>query len=537
MVRFLTFALVATSLLFGTASATQAAAGDLDPSFGTGGLVTTDFESRDDFGVGAALQSDGKIVVAGNSGVFSPFNIDFALARYNPDGSLDSTFGNGGKVSSDFGTSVDAASDVVVQADGKLVAGGLSGFNFAVARYNPDGSLDTSFGVGGVTTTDFGGSEQVNAVILQADGKIVAAGYTLPSGLPGDFALARYNPDGSLDTTFGTAGKVTTDLGSFDLGFDAEATGDGKIVVSGRNGDNFALARYDANGALDPTFGTGGKVTTDLGGSDQAQGLTIDAAGRVVATGPSSGDFALVRYNLDGSLDSGFGAGGIVKTDFSGGSPDTAFDVVVDGNGRITVAGGSSPAPGSAHFALARYDSAGNLDLSFGSGGKVTTAFPSPASNALDLLAQSDGKVVAIGGTRDLTVSGSGDFALARYLGTPTTTKVVIDVKPESDENVIPLESGGVVPVAILTTDSFDATTVDPATVCFGDAEDPSGRDCTTKHGEAEVVDVSADGRPDLLLHYEVAETGIDPGDTQACLTGRTRTGGAIEGCDRVLTR
>jgi uncharacterized delta-60 repeat protein len=519
-------------LLLGLASAGRAVPGDLDSTFGTGGRVTTDFDSRDDFGVGAALQPDQKIVVAGNSGVFGPFNIDFALARYNPDGSLDSTFGTGGRVRTDLGSTLDAASDVVVQPDGKLLAAGLSASNFTVVRYNADGSVDPSFGVGGVATADFGGSDQPNAVVLQSDGKIVVAGFT------GDqFALARFNADGTLDATYGSGGKVTTDFGSFDLGFDAAATADDKVVICGRSGDDFAIARYTRQGTLDGTFGTGGKVTTDLGGSDQAQGLTIDAQGRVVAVGPSSGDFGVARYNLDGTLDASFGVGGLVKTDFSGGSSDSAFDVVVTADGHIVAVGGSSPGPGSANFAVARYDSTGNLDAGFGTGGKVTTAFSTPASNALDVLAQPDGKVVAIGGTRDLSVSGSGDFALARYLGAASAITVAVDVKPDSADNVIPLQSNGVVPVAILSTASFNAADVDPTSVCFGDAEAAAERACVARQPQGHLEDVNGDGRLDLLLQYDVARTGIDRGETQACLTGKTRGGTAIEGCDSILTR
>jgi uncharacterized delta-60 repeat protein len=537
MLRVLSIALVVTSFLLGLTSSVQAAAGDLDPSFGTGGFVTTDFGSRDDFGVGAAIQPDGKIVVAGNSGAVGAFAVDFALARYNPDGSLDTTFGSGGIARSDFGAPLDAASDVVVQPDGKLVAAGLSAGNFAVARYNPDGSLDATFGSNGLSIIDFGSNDQANAIILQADGKLVAAGFTLPPSFAGDFALARLNANGSLDTTFGNGGKVTTEFGSFDLGFDAAVTADGRIVVAGRTGDDFALARYDMNGTLDGSFGIGGKVTTNLGGSDQPFAIALDAAGRVIAAGTSSNDFALARYNADGSLDAGFGVGGTVTTDFAAGSSDTAFGVVVQPGGGITAAGGSSSVSGSSSFALARYDSTGNLDASFGAGGKVTTAFPSPLSNALDLLTQPDGKVVAIGGTRDLAVSGSGDFALVRYLGAPSAITVVVDVKPGNEDNVVPLKSNGVVTVAILTTDSFDAATVDPASVCFGDAEDPAQRACNEKHGQGHLVDVNGDGRPDLLLHYDVEQTGIDAGDVQACLTGETHTGNAIEGCDRIVTK
>jgi uncharacterized delta-60 repeat protein/uncharacterized repeat protein (TIGR01451 family) len=171
-----------------------AASGDLDPTFGTGGKVTTDFAGSNAGANGVALQADGKIVAAGfaDSGSGS----DFALARYNPDGSLDASFGTGGKVTTDFAGGSDSAFGVALQADGKIVAAGFadsgSRGDFALARYNPDGSLDASFGTGGKVTTDFAGSgDEAFGVALQADGKIVAAGFA-GSGSRGDFALARY---------------------------------------------------------------------------------------------------------------------------------------------------------------------------------------------------------------------------------------------------------------------------------------------------------------------------------------------------------
>jgi len=199
-VRLVSVALCASSLLLGVSASAQAAPGDLDPSFGAGGLVTTDFGSRGDFSLAVALQTDGKIVAAGNSSRADVFDVDFALARYNSNGSLDATFGSGGTVLTDFGTSVDAASDVVVQPDGKILAAGIRAGDFALARYNADGSLDAAFGSAGKVTTDFGSFDQANAVAVQSDGKIVAAG-----GTAGGFALARYNSDGSLDAGLGAA--------------------------------------------------------------------------------------------------------------------------------------------------------------------------------------------------------------------------------------------------------------------------------------------------------------------------------------------
>jgi hypothetical protein len=172
---------------------------------------------------------------------------------------------------------------------------------------------------------------------------------------------------------------------------------------------------------------------------------------------------------------------------------------------------------------------AGDLDPSFGSGGKATANFGNPINNAWDIAAQPDGKVVVAGGTADFS-RGISDFALARFLGAPGEIEVAVDVKPGEADNVIPLQANSVIAVAILTTNAFDAATIDLATVCFV-------RDCTEKHGAGHLEDVNADGRADLLLHYETAETGIAAGDTQACLTGETYGGLAVRGCDRIAPR
>jgi uncharacterized delta-60 repeat protein len=533
--------LIAFGVMFGATSSVEAAAGDLDPTFGNGGLVTTDFSSRSDFGAAVAIQSDARIVTAGNSSAVGVFGVDFALARYHPNGNLDASFGSGGIVRSDFGAPLDAAADVALQLDGKIVAAGVSAGDFAVARYNANGSLDSSFGTGGFVRTDFGSFDQATALALQSDGKVVVVGFGL-----GSFAVARYNADGLLDSTFGSGGKVTTGFGlAGAAAFDVAVASTGEIVVGGGTGlfpfgpGDFAIARYESDGALDSSFGTGGTATTDFGGSDRAFAIALQSDGRVTAAGgtrtSTSDDFALARYNSDGSLDASFGAGGTVTTDFSSNSQDIAFGVVLNADGWITAAGSTSVPPSSSRFALARYNSSGSLDFDFGSGGKVTTTFGHPTNNGADIAAQTDGKVVVVGVTADFA-AGVADFALARYLGPPRAMTVVLDVKPGNEENTLPLKSNGVVSVAILTTDALDATTVDPASVCFGNSDDPSSRDCTEKHGTGHLEDVNGDGRTDLLLHYEVAETGIAPGDTQACLSGRTYGGVAIEGCDHVST-
>jgi uncharacterized delta-60 repeat protein len=505
--------------------AAVAAPGDLDATFGSDGKVTTDFGGSD--GASAvAIQSDGRIVAAGSSG-----GGDFALARYNVDGSLDATFGGGGRVTTDFGGS-DAASAVTIQSDGKIVAAGRGGGgDFALARYNVDGSLDATFGSGGRVTTNFGGFDSALGVALQADGKIVAAG---GGGSGSDFALARYNADGSLDVSFGSGGTVTTNVTAFEAATAAAVQSDGKIVTTGSTFSSgfqqFALIRYNADGSLDTGFGAGGIITTDFGlGSGFGGALAVQEDGKIVAAGRAGTDFLVARYNADGSPDASFGSGGNVTTDFGGTLFDAAFGVDLQSNGKIVAAGTPFGGP-SPDFALARYNADGSLDASFGNGGTVTTDFGG-FDVAFGVRLQADGKIVAAG-----QGGPSADFALARYEGEPTPIAVSVDVKPGSSRNPIELSSNGVIPVAVLTTDGFDATTVDPSSVCFGDADNPAERDCTEAHGTGHVADVNGDGRPDLLLHYETRETGIDAGDTTACLSGRTFAGVTIDACDSITT-
>src|SRR5437667_2173 len=378
------------------------------------------------------LQADGKLVAAGVAKTSR--SQDFALARYNPNGSLDATFGTGGKVTTDFAGDDDEAFAEGLQADGKIVAVGVAktsrSRDFALARYNPNGSLDATFGTGGKVTTDFAGNDDAAfGAVLQSDGKIVAAGGAKTSRSE-DFALARYNPNGTLDGTFGTGGKVTTDFnGDDDEAHALVLQPDGKLVAAGAaklsRSQDFALARYSANGSLDATFGTGGKVTTDFAGNDDAAfALVLQPDGKLGAAGRGEGsrsqDFALARYNANGRLDATFGTGGKVTTDFAG-DDDEAHALVLQPDGKLVAAGAAKPSR-SQDFALARYSANGSLDATFGTGGKVTTDFAGNDDAAFALALQQDGKLVAAGGAnvgRSRTdYRGSGeDFALARYLG------------------------------------------------------------------------------------------------------------------------
>jgi len=287
-----------------------------------------------------------------------------------PPGDLDTTFDGDGQVTTDFAAAAAEVRGLAIQGDGKIVAAGrvdVSGTrDFALARYNADGSLDPTFDGDGKVTTDFdAGLDFGYAVAIQGDGKIVAAGDAFVSSTF-DFALARYTTDGSLDPTFDGDGKVTTDFaGAYDSARGVAIQGDGKIVAAGdafiTGSEHFALAGYNANGSPDPSFDGDGKVTSDFPGSNEAaNALAIQGDGKIVAAGSAyvsdAADFALARYNTDGSPDITFGGGDArVTTDF-GSELDEAYAVAVQGDGKIVTAGCAACGDFyNSEFALARH--------------------------------------------------------------------------------------------------------------------------------------------------------------------------------------
>lgn len=412
--KFLQMAALALILCWPLPDRVHAAAGDLDLSFGSNGKVTTDFSGRNDSTDAVAIQSDGKIVVAGNAFIESEVSIEFALARYNTDGSLDPSFGSAGRVHTEIGN-VAMIFDMVIQPDGKIVVTGLvANHAFGLARYNNDGSLDTSFGSGGKAITEFfGGPDLAQGVALQSDGKIVVAGFVFDLRVGNELiGLVRYNSDGTLDSTFGPGGKVTTKIRFADRANDVVVQPDGKIIAAGSSGDssigtNFALVRYNADGSLDPSFGSGGVALNHPSSMFSARGIrsiALQPDGRIVAA--AFGEIA--RYNANGSLDSSFGSMGEVIDDFS-------FDktLVLQPDGKIVVSGtGASEGTGE-DFALQRYNSNGSLDLTFGSGGKVSTDFGDIFDVPNALAIQNDGKIVQVGSSFQLGTQM--DFALVRY--------------------------------------------------------------------------------------------------------------------------
>jgi uncharacterized delta-60 repeat protein len=416
-------ALAGAVLIGGLPGRALAAPGELDLTF-AGGRVTTDLGGIDS-GAAIAAQRDGKLVVAGRTTAGG--DEDFALVRYNVNGGVDPTFGSGGRVITGFGGELDSPHGVVIQPDGRIVAAGFTDAggsrDFALARYFPNGSLDPSFGAAagtpGRVVTDLGGDDEINEVLLQRDGKIVAAGPS-DAGGTNDFATVRYQADGSLDLSFGAAagtpGRVITDFGGGDVAAGAALQEDGRIVLAGSAAGDVALARYLADGTLDPTFGPdhNGKVLVDfLGQETSGRDVAIQGNGKIVVIGDTflgiAEDFAVARLNPDGSLDNTFDGDGRLTTDF-GGDTDNPDSVAIEPGGRIVVAGVSN-ASGSLDFAVARYLPNGALDPSFGSGGKVTTDFGGfEFPDAVFL--QGAGRILVVGNTN---AGPTLDIAIAAY--------------------------------------------------------------------------------------------------------------------------
>ncbi len=347
--------------------------GSLDTTFGSGnGYVITTVGTGADEAQDIRVLASGKILVAGyaqNGG-----GNDIAFVQYNSDGSLDTSFGGGtGKAMSNIAGD-DTIYSMAIQSDGKILVGGTNSSDFLLARFTGTGSLDTTFGSSGWVTTDFGtGSDTARAIALQADGKIVLAGQSFNSTTFTDYAVARYNSDGTLDTTFNSTGKVNIDFGSStDQGYGLAIQSDGKLVVSGftnvgGTSDN-GVIRLTTAGGLDTSFGGTGRVVTAIGaGSDFAMDVKVQADGKILSSGYASvsgNDFTVVRYNANGTLDTTFGGTGIVVTNFNATTDDRGTRMFVQADGDVILAG-STTQGGTHDFALARYNPDGSVDLTF----------------------------------------------------------------------------------------------------------------------------------------------------------------------------
>jgi len=437
--------------------------GSLDASFGSNGKITTDPGTANGKLYSITIQADNRIVVAGYFGsIIAPeFNVggvsNFILARYNSDGSLDTGFGLNGKVFTDFPSTKAEVYDLALQADGKIVAAGLSGdggsspnTNIALARYNTNGSLDSSFSDDGMQVTMLGtvGKAMAHAVTIQDNGKIVIAG-TGYNTHDYDFVVARYNENGSLDTGFNAGIPELTDIGgSQDYAFDIRIQADGKIVAGGNGhlltpggaNSEFTLARYNADGTPDSSFDADGKLTTAiLYGNDFINSIAVQTDGKIIACGycrtGSGTDNALARYNSDGSLDTSFDDDGRL-TIFYGSSPDQANAMALQDDGKILVAGdfGTSSA-------LVRYKPNGDLDSNFGEKGKVLNG----QTQAKAISVQNDGKILVVGSIQPY-------HAIWRYTsdGHPDTAfgNKGMTITGISDANAIAVQQDGKIIVA-----------------------------------------------------------------------------------------
>jgi uncharacterized delta-60 repeat protein len=345
--------------------------GTLDNTFSDNGTARANFGKGFEFAKDVSIQEDGKIILVG---WVETRELKFAVARFSSDGTADTSFSGNGRVTINFDPAFEEANAVAVQpGDGKILIAGTSGANarFAVARFNPDGTLDPSFSGDGKASTNFApGLDEAEGIALQPNGKILLGGGT------GDFkfGVARFNPDGSRDTSFGRDGRATVNFTTapveLDVATEVRLQGDRKIVLGGIVGANdtkFALARFNRGGGLDRSFSGNGKARTNITeGDDQAFGLVIQPDDKLILVGTagfsgSDSEFALVRYEPDGGLDESFGGDGQVTTNFTQGD-ESGWDVALQDDGKIVMSGGAG-FPDSFYSAARYLPARGGRDL------------------------------------------------------------------------------------------------------------------------------------------------------------------------------
>ena len=411
----------------------HAASGDLDATFGNGGIVFTDttgvpnVQTDIDGAKATAIQSDGKIVAAGYARDAAGVG-QYTVVRYDANGALDPYFGNGGIARVPV---TGNAYSMALQPDGKIVVAGYSGTAYSVftaVRFTTDGQLDPAFANNGIVTIDFGQSATAWTVAVQSNLKIILAGNT--EGPGNQCALARLNENGSLDTSFGTGGKKTVALVKPNQGGTIRTLaiqGDGKIVAGGWGNSDLALMRFLPNGQLDTTFGSSGKTLTNFltNSTDQCFDIAIDSLGRIIAAGrvtqsvnkSSYQYFVVARYSANGTLDTSFGTNGLTTTSFVGGTT-LAKALVLQADNKIVLVGQVGVGPWD--IAVARYQENGAIDTSFGVNGKVTTNLAGGSDIAGGAAIQQvyEGtqlveRLIVAGAS---AANGGYNFAVARYL-------------------------------------------------------------------------------------------------------------------------
>jgi uncharacterized delta-60 repeat protein len=435
---------VLTLLLFAGKLFSQA--GVLDVGFGNNGIVithATDFNE----GYSVAMQTDGKIVVGGYSGNYGLE--DYAVWRYNTNGSIDNTFGTGGRTVTPVCSGTDRGQCVLLQPDGKIILTGYStGGQYpamTTVRYLTNGTIDTTFGTQGIVITNLPGNGPSYAwtAALQTDGKIVVGGIG-PTPPYGELALVRYNSSGTLDMSFGTNGMLTTDMSgsnNYNTAFGIQLQPDGKIVASAYVYDGtrykFGVARFNTDGSLDNSFGTNGKVISTIGFDDVANGIALQQDGKIIVCGYTwrpgytDTDITLVRYNTDGTLDTSFGNAGVVI------DPDSLNYgylrvVTIQPDGKI-IGAGQYGIPGANDFLAVRFNTDGSFDTTFNSTGKAIDDIngTNDQDYACAVTLQTDGKIVVAGATVISSLSDV-DIAVVRYLASPDVGVVDFSVDNNS---------------------------------------------------------------------------------------------------------
>ena len=402
-----------------------AAPGDLDTTFGAGlGKIIAPIGSESaSFAV--AVQPDRKLLAAGDC---FDTNTHFCLARYLPNGSADVSFNGTGKVITPVGIGQAHIRGVALQPDGKIVSvgncyNGIS-YVFCMTRHLIDGSLDNTFSETGKVVSqigDSGSDDYAYGIALQPDGKIVVVG-ECSNGGSWRFCLARYLPNGAFDPSFNSGGRTLTQIGGVaDRARSVALLKKKKIVVAGycanAYNSDICVAQYLPDGSLDLLFNGTGTVVTSVGGRDFGNGVAVQPNGKIVVAGSCdsaiSADFCIVRYLANGQLDITFNGNGKVTAPF--GTSENATSIALQPDGKIVVAGycyGSS----NFDFCMARYLANGGLDTSFNVTGRVSTAFSAGHDYGYSLALQADGKIVVVGACQN---GSYFDFCIARYEGGP----------------------------------------------------------------------------------------------------------------------
>lgn len=483
----------------------SAAPGDLDPTFGVGGLAEP-FAGMEGYVNALARQTDGKLIAVGWRGH------EWAIARYTSDGKHDPTFSGDGEITIDFSDGRDEATAVVIQPDGRIVVGGIARnptwSDFAVVRLNADGTMDTTFSDDGkvVTqlTTDSRVHDDISSVLLQPDGKILAIGTTAYNN--GQFTAVRYLPSGEIDSAFGI--KI--------LGYNSgSACGaaclqpDGRILIAGRSlvrsghgdGTQFTMCRLLADGTLDMSFGSSGWEIWDptpAGGGESATSIVLQQDGKILVSGTSNESAAVMRYHSSGPTpDGSFSGDGKLLIPPAGAIGYPSVECIARPDGKMLLAGWR-PDIGPAGWCLARLTPTGTFDATFSGDGMLPPppALTSTAGYIMDTLQQPDGKVVV-----------AWMFGIARFIidedsdsdGLDDATETVYETSPsDPDSDDDGLLDGA--EVATHQTDPKDSDTDNDGLL--------DGAEVNLHHSNPLLADSDLDGLGDFA---EVVTYGTDP--------------------------